>query len=113
MMSDFDPKALEAIQRDTIDITITREQAEAFAFCLNAGVEAAPDERYAQDTYDDLFGVADRIANFARTGIDDPDACYCVWCGQPDEPDFHDPARCHSWAALHADAQPPVGESAQ
>jgi hypothetical protein len=24
----------------------------------------------------------------------DIDACFCIGCGQPDEPELHDPARC-------------------
>ena len=24
----------------------------------------------------------------------DASACFCIGCGQPDEPDLHDPARC-------------------
>lgn len=93
-MNDFNPDRLATAQSDEIEITVPRELADAFAFCLNAGVEAAPDERYEQSLYDDLFEIAERLENYARTGIDHPDAVYCIACGQPDEPELHDPAKC-------------------
>jgi hypothetical protein len=91
---DFDPAKLAAMQRDEIEIVVPRELAEAFSYCLYAGVEACNEARYEQNQFDDLFDIAERLENFARTGIDHPDAVYCIACGQPDEPELHDPAKC-------------------
>jgi len=108
-MNDFDPAKLESMQVDEITITVAREQADAFAFCLSVGLDAAPDHAYPQEVYDDLFDLADRLGNFGRTGVDNPEAYYCIACGQLDEPELHDPEKCvraYSAASLPTPVEP-------
>jgi hypothetical protein len=93
-MNDFDPAALEAAQSYEITVSMSREMAVLVAECLEKGLEAAPDAIAPQDEIDDAFDLAERLSNYGRTGIDHPDCCFCIRCGQPDEPALHDPERC-------------------
>ncbi|MCW2763352.1 MAG: hypothetical protein JWR85_3553 [Marmoricola sp.] len=93
-MSDFHPAKLAFAQSDEIEISLSRDEATLVALCLASGLRAVPDDVAEQTVTDDVFDLADRLANYGRTGIDHPDACFCISCGQPDEPELHDPAKC-------------------
>jgi hypothetical protein len=95
-VSDFDPIALADAQSDDIEISVSRDLASLVGFALSLGMQAAPDDAADQSLIDDAFDLADQLSNFGRTGIDHLDACYCIACGQVDEPIYHDPAVCQA-----------------
>ncbi len=102
--SDFDPVKLEAAQSDETEITLSRELATLIGKCLTAGLEAAPDDVAEQAVIEEAFDLAEHLSHFGRTGIDHPDAVFCIACGQPDEPELHDPTKCRGLTGLRTQA---------
>ena len=95
IMTDFDPAKLAAAQTDETTVTLSRDLATLIAMCLTIGLEGAPDDVADQAVINEAFDIADQLRNFGRTGIDHPDAVFCIACGQPDEPELHDLEQCH------------------